>query len=289
MRWHKGRGLGSVTRVMAEPHIIVLGNEKGGSGKSTSAMHIAVALLRDGHRVGVIDLDSRQRTFSRYCENRAAFAAAKSVKLPHPEVRVVARSMLRDLGQAEAEERSRFHQALDELKEQCQYVVIDSPGSDNFLARLGHAMADTLVTPLNDSFIDLDLLARIDPDTYEVKDPSLYSQMVWEQKLVRAKSRLPATDWVVLRNRLSHLDAKNKQRVRHVLDRLGPRIGFRQAPGLSERVIYREMFLSGLTLLDFREKSIGAELTMSHVAARQELRALLEALKLPVLAVSAIA
>ena len=56
-------------------HIIVFGNEKGGSGKSTSCMHVATALARMGHRVGALDLDLRQRSFGRYVENRRAFIA----------------------------------------------------------------------------------------------------------------------------------------------------------------------------------------------------------------------
>ena len=42
-------------------HVVVLGNEKGGSGKSTTAFHIAVALLKAGQRVATIDLDCRQK------------------------------------------------------------------------------------------------------------------------------------------------------------------------------------------------------------------------------------
>src|ERR1700752_3088384 len=53
---------------------VVLGNEKGGSGKSTVAMHIAIALIKSGQRVATIDLDTRQKSFTHYIENRRAWA-----------------------------------------------------------------------------------------------------------------------------------------------------------------------------------------------------------------------
>jgi len=156
-------------------------------------------------------------------------------------------------------------------------VVIDTPGSDSFLSRLGHASADVLITPLNDSYLDLDLLARIDVQGRQVLGPSLYSQMVWEQRQQRALAGLAPMEWVVMRNRLSHIDARNKRDIGRLLELLGTRIGFRLAPGFGERVIFRELFPKGLTLLDLSDVSM----TLSHVAARQELRALLHAIALP--------
>jgi chromosome partitioning protein len=82
-------------------------------------------------------------------------------------------------------------------------------------------------------------------------------------------------DWIVVRNRLSTLDTRNKRNMEKVLASLAKRIGFRTAPGFGDRVIFREMFLSGLTLLDLRDT--GTKLTMSHIAARQEVRDLLNA------------
>ena len=57
-----------------QAHLIVLGNEKGGSGKSTTAVHIAVALAHDGQRVGMVDLDGRQRPAARDRENSSRSA-----------------------------------------------------------------------------------------------------------------------------------------------------------------------------------------------------------------------
>ena len=259
--------------------VIVLGNEKGGSGKSTTAMHVTVSLLKGGHTVGCIDLDARQGTLSRYVENRRAFAAESGLPLAVPEVRRVQYSEQDGRAEAEAEEQAALADALSELSG-CSAIVIDTPGSDNYLSRLGHAEADILITPLNDSFLDLDLLARIDADGRRVLAPSVYSQMVWEQRQQRAGDGRPPIDWVVMRNRLSHIDARSKRDVGRLLQQLAKRIGFRLAPGLGERVIFRELFSKGLTLLDLREGGAGVPLNMSHLAARQEVRELFRAVGL---------
>lgn len=265
------------------PHLIVLGNEKGGSGKSTTAMHITVALLSEGYQVGVMDLDARQRTSSRYIENRNNYMEENGLKLPMPKVRVVPRSELRTADEAEADEQNRFITAIEELAKDVEVIVIDCPGSDTFLARLAHAGADTLVTPVNDSFIDIDLLARVNSKTHEIEGGSLYSELVWEARKRRAMTDRNHIEWIVLRNRVGSLNARNKQRVESVLQKLSKRFGFRYVAGLGERVIYRELFLKGLTLIDLKELSgiDGRGMTMSHVAARQELRRLMNALNLP--------
>ena len=259
--------------------VIVLGNEKGGSGKSTSAMHVVVSLLKQGHKVGCVDLDARQGTLSRYIENRRSFSEETGVPLALPQLARIYRSEADARSEAEAEERDALSSAFAELAG-CDHIVIDTPGSDNHLSRLGHSYADVLITPLNDSFLDLDLLARIDAEGHKVIAPSIYSQMVWEQRQRRARSGLKPIDWVVMRNRLSHIDARNKRDVGRLLSQLAKRIGFRLAPGFGERVIFRELFPKGLTLLDLREKGAGVQLSMSHIAARQEVRDLFAAIGL---------
>ncbi|ANK81379.1 MAG: ATPase [Rhizobiales bacterium NRL2] len=259
----------------ASAHAIVVGNEKGGTGKSTTAMHIIVSLLKAGHTVGAIDLDARQGTLSRYFANRRGTAARLALDLEMPRFEVVEST---DDGAAD---RERLLGVLGELAPASDYVVIDCPGHDTPLSRLAHNFADTLVTPLNDSFVDLDNLADVDPQSFEIRRPSRYAETVWEERKRRMLRDRGSVDWVVLRNRLSQLDARNKRRVGDVLDRLASRVGYRVAPGLSERVIYRELFLDGLTLLDVMESDSGVDVTMSHVAARQELRALMDALQLP--------
>lgn len=256
-------------------HVIVAGNEKGGAGKSTLAMHVIAALARMDRRVVAIDLDSRQRTLTRYFENRAATSAERGAVERYP----LAASTLRNLDAAAAEEEARFQEMLFSVQARADFIVIDAPGADTNLSRLAHAAADTLITPLNDSFIDFDLLGDIDPETFEVRRPSVYAEMVWESRKRKAAAERRPIDWVVLRNRLasSVIIAKNQQRVGEALRALSSRIGFRLAPGLSERVIYRELFPKGLTLVDLEEHG----LSISHVAARQELRDLVIALKLP--------
>ncbi len=261
-------------------HVIVVGNQKGGAGKSTVAMHLIVALMRMGRRTGAIDLDTRQRSLTRYIENRARWIAARGAKLPAPQIFELSESRQRMLDAAEAEDEASFRAALKRLSETCDYIVIDSPGGDSYLARLAHACADTLVTPLNDSFVDFDLLGDIDPNCADVVRPSIYSEMVWESRKRKAQTLRTPIDWVVLRNRTatSRIEAKNKQRVGEALKTLSNRIGFRLAPGLSERVIYRELFPQGLTMLDLDAEG---DMKMGHLAARQEIRDLFITLKLP--------
>lgn len=263
-------------------HVIVLGNEKGGSGKTTTAMHVIAHLLREGFRVGSIDLDGRQRSLTRYVENRKAWADAAGVNLVMPEHAVIVKSSAATVADANAAEEAELEATMARLAAANDFLVIDCPGSDSNLSRLGHARADTLITPMNDSFVDFDLLGRVDPQTYRIKGPSVYSEMVWESRKRRAVRDGGEIDWVVVRNRLSHLDAKNKRRVEAVLEALAARIGFRIGPGFGERVIFREMFPSGLTLLDLRDEGVDTQMSMSHVAARAEVRALVDALELPV-------
>ncbi len=262
-------------------HVIVLGNEKGGSGKSTTAMHIIISLLRNNFEVGSIDLDARQATLSRYIENRRLYTEEKGITLPMSSHHIVPRSKLLVVEDQQKDERERFTQSLDDMCHLNDFVVIDCPGSDSYLSRIAHAQADTLVTPMNDSFVDLDLLGRVDFETNKVTKPSFYAELVWDSRKHRAMEKRQTIDWVVMRNRMSSLDAHNKRRVHDALLQLEKRIGFRMLDGLGERVIYRELFLRGLTLLDFGDPQIDEDMTMSHVAARQELRRLMEALQLP--------
>lgn len=248
-------------------HLIVFANEKGGTGKSTTAVHIAVALAAQGRRVAAIDLDTRQKTMVRYLENRAATMRRQGIDLPTPRFEVF------DPAKDPAIERR-----IEALSEDAEFVVVDTPGRDDPFAMKAVARADTLVTPINDSFIDLDLIGQVDPDTYRVKRPSFYAEVVWDARKVRAKSDGGTVDWVVLRNRLQHLEAKNMRRVGAAVDELSKRVGFRVIPGLGERVIYRELFPKGLTLLDMASIENAG---LSHVAARQELREMVSALQLP--------
>jgi chromosome partitioning protein len=248
-------------------HVIVFANEKGGTGKSTTAVHAAVALASMGQRVAALDLDTRQRTLGRYLDNRAATQRRLLVPLP-----MVAHETF-DAAKSEPIEEAMARMAVD-----ADVLVIDTPGRDDPHARAAMERADTLVTPINDSFVDLDLIGEVDPETFRVRRPSFYAEVVWQSRTRRAKTQGASVDWVLLRNRLQHVEARNMRRVADALGDLSRRVGFRVIPGLGERVIYRELFPKGLTLLDLPH--IG-EASIAHVTARQELREMVAGLDLP--------
>ncbi len=261
-------------------HIIVVGNEKGGSGKSTTSMHVGTALARMGHRVGALDLDLRQRSFGRYVENRLAYLERAGLDLPTPDYRVLPEIAPETLAEGENPYDARLSAAVTALEAVSDFIIIDCPGSHTRLSQVAHSLADTLITPLNDSFIDFDLLARVDAETGKVTGPSIYSEMVWQARQLRAQAGLKPIDWLVVRNRLGAQQMHNKKKVGAALEDLSRRIGFRVAPGFSERVIFRELFPRGLTLLDLKDTGVD-QLNMSNLAARQELRDLMAELKLP--------
>lgn len=249
---------------MGQPHFIVFANEKGGTGKSTTAVHTAIALAASGHRVAALDLDSRQRTMTRYLENRAATVRRLEKELP-----CAAFEVLEDLTEAALEA------AIERLSADADVIVIDTPGRDDPVCRAAILKADTLVTPMNDSFVDLDLIGQVHPENFKVTKPSFYAELIWNSRTQRAKQSGKGVDWVVLRNRLQHIDSHNLRRVGAALDELARRVGFRVIPGLGERVIYRELFPKGLTLLDLQ---LLGEVGMGHITARQELREMIAGL-----------
>ncbi|MCP3968727.1 MAG: AAA family ATPase [Rhodobacteraceae bacterium] len=261
-------------------HIIVVGNEKGGAGKSTVSMHVATALARMGHSIGVIDLDLRQKTLARYLENRLGFMSKHGLDLPTPDFRELPEVEKRLLKPGENVYDRRLSLAVSGLEDSADFILIDCPGSHTRLSQVAHSLADTLITPLNDSFVDFDLLARIEGETNQILGPSVYSEMVWSARQLRAQAGLKPADWVVVRNRLGAQQMVNKKKMGDALDELAKRIGFRVAPGFSERVTFRELFPRGLTLLDLMDIGV-KQLNISMVAARQELRDLMNALNLP--------
>ena len=263
-------------------HVVVLGNEKGGSGKSTTALHIAVALLKAGQRVATIDLDSRQQSFTHYVENRRAWAARARVNLEMPTHYCVARADGNSVEANEAQEFANFSKAISAIEHSHDVVVVDTPGNDTYLMRLAHSMADTLVTPLNDSFVDFDVLATLDPTNFTVTGESHYAEMVREARRQRRLVDGRLTDWIVVRNRLATLGSRNKRLVGEGIAELAKRMGFRSVDGFAERVVYREFFPRGLTALDdLDEATLGTRPNMSHLTAREEVLQLLNSLRLP--------
>jgi chromosome partitioning protein len=244
-------------------HVIVVGNEKGGAGKSTVAIHLVCALLHEGVKVTAMDLDLRQKSMARFFSNRRAWAAGNNADIPHP----LERSLSDDdtaLADADASEiLARFEETFAQALGEAEVIVIDTPGADTAPSRAAHAKADLLVTPINDSFVDFDMLGHVDPVTLDLTQPSLYSQTVWES-----------------RKRLATTEARNRKRLDERLQALSRRVGFRIGPGLRDRVIYRELFPFGLTIADLSSTVRPVAVSLSHVAARQELRAILQALGL---------
>ncbi|MBB3763035.1 division plane positioning ATPase MipZ [Sphingomicrobium lutaoense] len=255
---------------MGQPHFIIFANEKGGTGKSTTAVHTAIALAASGYRVAALDLDERQRTMTRYLENRTATMNRLDVDLPHASYAVL-----------EGRTVEEFEAAVQQLAANADVVIIDTPGRDDDIAKAAILKADTLVTPMNDSFVDLDLIGQVDPDTYKIARPSFYAELIWNSRQRRAQATGKSVDWVVLRNRLQHIDSHNLRRVGAALNELARRVGYRVIPGLSERVIFRELFPKGLTLLDLEQMG---EVQIAHVTARQELREMISGLDIPGLA-----
>lgn len=261
----------SVSMTRPTAHRIVFANEKGGTGKSTTAVHIAVALSYLGARVTMLDLDPRQRTSHRYMENRFHTMQRRGIELPTPACEVFAKT-----------DPAKLMHKIDKLEEDCDFLVIDNPGRDDPLARCAVENADTLVTPMNDSFVDFDLIGQVNPETFKVSKLSFFAELIWEARMKRSKATLaekrPEMDWIVVRNRTGYTEARNMARIDKALKEMAQRVGFRVTHGLSERVIFRELFPSGLTLLD---KGHLGDLGTSHLVARQELRTLVQTLKLP--------
>ena len=276
---------GAVGRARAArtSHVIVVANEKGGSGKTTSAMHVVVSLLKAGQKVATIDLDSRQKSLTRYITNRKNWAKKSGIPLELPDPYVIDRGNSRSVDDNEAAEFAGFAAAITAIEHTHDFVVIDTPATDSYLMRLAHSMADTLITPLNDSFIDFDVLASIDPENFEVIGTSHYSEMVRDARRQRRLVEDIDTDWIVIRNRLGQLETRNGRNIAEGLEALSRRMSFRLADGFAERVVYREMFPRGLTVLDtLDERTLGMNPTASHYVAHDEVAKFIATLKLPI-------
>jgi chromosome partitioning protein len=264
-----------------QPKVIVVGNEKGGAGKSTIAIHLISGLLHAGARVAMLDLDLRQQSVGRFFENRRAWLKAAEAAAPAPvdhglgvQGAVLAKG-------SDEEALARFEDAYGRSHAEADFLVIDTPGGDTAVSRAAHGRADLIVTPMNDSFVDFDMLGQVDPVTLDLKRPSLYSETVWNSRKARAAADGKSIDWVVLRNRLAPTEARNRRRVDERVQALSRRVGFRVGPGLRDRVIYRELFPFGLTVADLSPTIRPVAMSLQHVAARQELRALMSFLGLP--------
>jgi chromosome partitioning protein len=263
---------------MSQASVIVVGNEKGGAGKSTIAIHTAVALLHAGAKVAVLDLDLRQQTMGHFFIHRRKWLDANGAVAPMPIEHPVS-SDGQTLAKASDEEAlTRFGEAFAACSDGADFLLIDTPGADTAISRTAHGLADLIVTPMNDSFVDFDMLGEVDPVTLELTSHSLYSETVWNSRKARAAKDRKMIDWVVLRNRLAPTEARNRKRLDERVQALSRKVGFRVGPGLRDRVIYRELFPFGLTIADLSPSIRPVAMSLQHVAARQELRAVMTAL-----------
>lgn len=261
-------------------HVILFGNEKGGSGKTTTAMHVIIGLLRFGFSVASIDLDSYQQSLSRYISNRKHTIVKDNLPLLLPEHFTFETQQKNHHDGAEVDRQiDGFKELLSKLAMKYDFVVLDTPGSHNPISKIAHSYADKVITPINDSFLDVDLIGHINPDKMDMASPGVYSSMLFEQKLHRANREEKELDWIVVRNRLSALDAMNKKNIDLAIYKLSKKLGFRVAPGFGDRVIFKELFLYGLTLYD-AAMSQKIKITTSVLAARQELREFIKSLEL---------
>lgn len=263
---------------MSQASVIVVGNEKGGAGKSTIAIHIATALLHGGAKVAALDLDLRQQTTGRFFANRRAWLEANAAVAPMPLEFPLAPDTAVLAHAPEGEVLALFQASIDRARSEADFILIDTPGSDTAVSRAAHGLADLIVTPMNDSFVDFDMLGIVDPVTLELVRHSYYSETVWNSRKARATNERKTIDWVVLRNRLAPTEARNRRRLDERVQALSRKVGFRVGPGLRDRVIYRELFPFGLTVADLSPAIRPVAMSLQHVAARQELRALMGAL-----------
>jgi chromosome partitioning protein len=263
-------------------HVIVVGNEKGGSGKSTTAFHLAIYLLCQGFKVASIDVDSRQQTLTSYVRNRRAWAQQRGLTLPHTTHYHLPLSRGDSIRENQKLEFDLFRQAVSEIEGGAHFLIIDTPGFDTHLARMAHSMADTLITPVNDSLIDLDVMAHVDPVTGEPRELSHYARLVQRARTERMAIDGQTIDWVLVRNRISMLASRSQRAVQSSLDKIALRLGARLADGIAERVIFRSLFPTGLTVFDpLDPELLGGLPSSSHLSARQEYASLVAALNLP--------
>lgn len=254
-------------------HIIVVSNEKGGTGKSTISMHLAIKLMQEGFAVAVIDMDGRQGTLSRYVENRRNFCKTSGINLITPQLVTIAPAD--DFSQT-AEHLKEIEQTVANMKKQYDALIIDTPGNKNYLFDKAHQFADTLITPMSDSLIDLNVLAEIDGMHPDSKKAGHYAQFVWEIKKQLAARGKPLLNWIVVGNKVSSYNSRNKNQVFEYLSNLAKIYGFRVAPNIKDRVIYKELFLQGLTVLDLNCEHLKHKMSISHIAAKQEIKNLAE-------------
>jgi chromosome partitioning protein len=253
----------------ASTHVIVLGSHKDGAGKSTIAMHVAVALLNCGQRVATVDLDAQHKTLTHYVEHRRAAGSSELRRPTH----LVSTGGSRLLVEDEGIEFFSIVDAVASIGATHDVIVVDTPASDGDLIRFVHSLADTLITPL-----DRDTAYHV-----QMMGTQHYAELVSGARQRRNRADGKSIDWVVVCNRLSATEASDAGATSKGLNELAGRLAFRCVEGLAERAVYGELFVRGLTVLDrLDQATLGALPNLAHVTAQREVTSLIAGLALPV-------
>lgn len=240
--------------------VIVIGNIKGGSGKTTTAMHLVTSLMRRkiGDRflkVGCLDTDVDQLSFQKFLKSRERWAQKTGREIDFPVYRQLKKSTLNEVEKRESAELQSFLAVLESLTktEGCDVVVIDTPGSNTWYSRLAHSAADTLITPFNCSMLDLDLVAEYDatrpwPESYI--GPSRYTQLVWEAWKTRDTLGMTPSKWFFIMNRFNPDTIIEKTDPYFHMFKLAEQLDAKASPGIPEREVFSKLWPYGLTLFD---------------------------------------
>lgn len=165
--------------MMQAPRIITIANQKGGVGKTTTAINLATALAAIGERVLIVDvdpqgnastglgIDRKNREISSYdVLLGGATVAEASVKTAVPNLSIVPSTL--DLLGVEMEIAGlpdRAHKLRKALREgdsgRASYVIIDCPPSLNLLTLNAMAAADSILVPLQCEFFALEGLSQL--------------------------------------------------------------------------------------------------------------------------------
>ena len=203
-------------------HVIVVGNEKGGAGKSTISIHLTVALLEGGlqgrlhrSRHAPADADAVLR--------KSPFLVAATrdwpIELPlHCAMR--ARRNATTSAPTRRWSSRMFADAIGAVEHEYEFVVIDTPASDSYLMRLAHSLADTLVSPLNDSYVDIDVFSRVQHDRTQRGAVSQYADLVMQARRKRRLVDNGVIDWVMVRNRIASIASNNARQIAVSIARL---------------------------------------------------------------------